>query len=108
MQNLLNEMGKFVMSKVPVINCKPDPYIVCTAIDESFMDKFVEDRGVMMSMSYLKCAYVMSLPTSFGNKAVSNEFLTKHEHKTSSAVREGDVKDILAARDSEWDVNAAA
>ena len=105
MKDILSEMATFVMSKIPVIHCKPDPYIICTAKDEIYLEKFLENNGVTLTMSYLKCAYVMSQPTGVGNKSISNEFLTKYLPKEggTNTVKEENVKDLLADRDKQWD-----
>lgn len=78
MSEILSEMANFVMAKIPVINCKPDPYVICTVKDEVYLEQFLENNGVTLGMSYLKCAYVMSQPTGVSNRSVSNEFINKY------------------------------
>jgi len=61
----------------PVIKCNPQPVLILRGNDESYIN-MVENEGVLLSLSYLNCEYVMSQPNLKTNLAVAESFLNKY------------------------------
>ena len=78
-----------------VIKCTPEPYVICETKDETYLN-VIEHNGLLLSMSYFACSYVVSQPTGYNNLSVSQEFQDKY--KPSIAISGKSAAAMLAER----------
>ena len=60
-----------------VIKCDPQPFVILRpGNNENYLDMQEKD-GVVLSVSYVECEYVMSEPTGLTNLAIGPNYLDK-------------------------------
>lgn len=60
-----------------VIKCDPQPFVILRpGKNENYLD-MQEKNGVVLSVSYVECEYVMSEPTGLTNFAIGPKYLEK-------------------------------
>jgi len=73
-----------VAAEDKVIKCEPQPFVILRpGKNENYLDMQEKD-GVVLSVSYVECEYVMSEPTGHTNLAIGPKYLEKFVSATYS------------------------
>jgi len=76
----------FVALTNSVIECKPRPYLILQALEDSFRPVvMMEEEGVELVVYALECAWVWSQPTGKTNLSIPEAYLSKFAPKVTTA-----------------------
>jgi hypothetical protein len=83
-----------------VIKCEPQPFVILRpGKNENYLDMQEKD-GVVLSVSYVECEFVMSEPTGLTNFAIGPNYLDKFIPSSSAFSHNKSAATMLKEREA--------